>query len=210
LTSLVSGLRQKAETAVESLVTVALPRLVRLAMRYGASREDAEDIALDAIVETLARLDKLEFEGAVGTDPLYNYLARAAHNGALMLHRARSRENAALASVASEALGGIRRRGSSMEPGEDDDPADDEADLTSRSEAAVTPSPQILQLREYMSTLSEQDRLLLLLHAEEVLSSAEIGDVVGLEPANVRQRVSRLHRAFRAKIRSEEDPNVGP
>ena len=53
ITSLVPDLLAGRESAIDQVVNATLRRLIVAAMRYGASREDVEEIALEAIFKTL-------------------------------------------------------------------------------------------------------------------------------------------------------------
>ena len=66
-------------------------------------------------------------------------------------------------------------------------------------------SGELAAMREFLETLSEQDRLMLLLHAEGVMNSKQIGEEVGRTDAAVRQQIRRLLDRFqkeRANVRS--------
>jgi RNA polymerase sigma-70 factor (ECF subfamily) len=69
-----------------------------------------------------------------------------------------------------------------------------------RTEPAYARAEQAIVLRGALAPLSPQDRAILLLRHVHGLSSAEIGEAVGLPPATVRTRLARGLRAVRTAL----------
>lgn len=207
LTGLVPRLLADDQAAAEELVDLALPRLIFFAKRYGATiLEDAEEIANWVIYKTISNLTKLRFDTYGGKDPLFNYMVKAVKNSAIELNRERRREQEAIEEVGTGLLSiPIRRAVGAVAVEAEDAWTDSVSDeLVAPYETSAADSKNIAAVKQFLAGLNEQDRLILLLHAEGVLSSREIGESLGLEPANVRQRTLRLHNRFR-----KEFPNVG-
>jgi RNA polymerase sigma factor (sigma-70 family) len=183
----------------------ALPRLVGLVRRYGASREDSEEIAIDAILSTLARLDRVDFAVDGGKDPLFNYMAKTARHDVIQRNRRHLRETETVASVA---LLTSSRGSAADDPSEDDEPA---AALES---GRSTPtgggaSPASTYLLEFLDTLDEENKLLMRLYAEGVLTSEEIAEALGLQAAAVRKRWQRLSERAREFVERKTNNDVG-
>jgi len=68
--------------------------------------------------------------------------------------------------------------------------------------ATGSSDPAQALLQQLMSRLSPFDRALLLLHFDE-LSHAEIGDVLGISPANVATKLSRIRQTLRNLAQTE-------
>lgn len=202
VTSLVPDLLARKDSAVDELVNRSLRRLIVAAMRYGAAlREDAEEIALDAIYNTLRNLSNLSFKGVGGKDPLFNYMVKSARHAAIDLHRSKVKEQDALAELGAT-LAAARvptvARFQSRDP-EDDSDTTETGELRALSQGGSDEvmSGEVSQMSDFLSALTEGDRLLVQLHAEGVMTSGEIGREVGLSDAAVRQRVKRLRDRFR-------------
>lgn len=202
VTSLVPDLLARKDSAVDELVNRSLRRLIVAAMRYGAAlREDAEEIALDAIYNTLRNLSNLSFKGVGGKDPLFNYMVKSARHAAIDLHRSKVKEQDALAELGAT-LAAARvptvARFQSRDP-EDDNDTTETGELRALSQGGSDEvmSGEVSQMSDFLSALTEGDRLLVQLHAEGVMTSGEIGREVGLSDAAVRQRVKRLRDRFR-------------
>ena len=179
----------------------SLPRLILAATRYGAlSREDAEDVAIEAIEKTMIRLPKISFKGgAAGKDPLFNYMLRAARNGLADIHRSRVREREVRKDLGANLVAGrpvTRPRFVSDGPDDDDDQRDLVEPRAPSDGSVEGASGELAAMREFLETLSEQDRLMLLLHAEGVMNSKQIGEEVGRTDAAVRQQIRRLLDRF--------------
>ncbi len=201
ITSLVPDLLAGRESAIDQVVNAALRRLIVAAMRYGASREDAEEIALEAIFKTSRRLKEISFTRAGGKDPLFNYMVKAVRNATIERHRAKVRERGVLEDLGANLVTDRARAAARFQSVDSDDDAGaldpDEPQTPSLYSSGEAASPEVVAMREFLQTLSEQDRLILQLQAEGVMTSKEIGEQVGLNDAAVRQRVKRLHDHFR-------------
>ncbi len=202
VTSLVPDLLAGKDSAVDELVNRSLRRLIVAAMRYGAAlREDAEEIAWDAIYNTLRNVSNLSFKGVGGKDPLFNYMVKSARHAAIDLHRLKVKEQDALAELGAT-LAAARvptvARFQSRDP-EDDSDTTETGELRALSQGGSDEvmSGEVSQMSDFLSALTEGDRLLVQLHAEGVMTSGEIGREVGLSDAAVRQRVKRLRDRFR-------------
>lgn len=209
LTSLVPRLSQGDEDALCLLVDRALPRLRSIAMRVGASFEDGEEVAMDAIFNTLLRLGQLSFDAATGKDPLFSYMAEAARKGAFGRRRKQRRDQAALSEVALSLP-----PQNSPDDGDSLDNLDFEPDGAASTPftAAAAPGQQTklkALWREFEAQLSEEDKLILALSAEGVLNSREIGSELGLTDATVRQRYKRIADRFRKHVDNQETADAG-
>ncbi len=150
-------------------------RLYRLAWRLAGQKAEAEDLFQELLIKAYGRLDEL-----AKIDELGSWLSRVMYNLFIDERRrfARRRmQTIAEGQMAGDGLDGI--------PGPDDPVRDNE-----RRE-------KIVQLDAALSQLSDEHRLLVLLHDVEGYKLNEIQELTGLPLGTVK---SRLHRA-RARLR---------
>jgi len=202
LTSLVPGLLAGEDEAIEQLAAAALPRLQRIAARYGA--EDPEQIALDVLVRTLSRLPALDFGQGTGRDPLFSYMAKATVLRVKELYRRQEAERKHLERLGNYLLPGAGYLGH-LDPARSGRPvwAADSLEPEQPSTDGVVP--------DLLSTLDDQDRLLLQLRTFSTMTWDEIATEVGLTSPNARQRYGRLVKRVRetlATLATEGSPHV--
>jgi RNA polymerase sigma-70 factor (ECF subfamily) len=159
----------------EKLVKPHLERLHRLAWRLTGSRPEAEDLFQDVLVKAFDRLSEL----ALLADP-GPWLARVMYNHFIDNRRQFARRR--LVSIEESQLPGASIESLSGEL----DPVRD-AERRQR----------IAQLDRALSALSDDYRLVLLMHDVEGYKLTEIQDITGHPVGTVK---SRLHRA-RARLR---------
>jgi RNA polymerase sigma-70 factor (ECF subfamily) len=159
----------------EALLRPHLDRLYRLAWRLAGSKPEAEDLFQDVLVKAFARLDDL----AEVREPA-TWLCRVMYNHFIDDRRRFARVR--LVSVDESLL-----PGQSVEsmPGEFDPVRDAER------------LDDVMQLDGALAKLSEEQRLIVLLHDAEGYKLTEIQEMTGDPIGTVK---SRLHRA-RARLR---------
>jgi RNA polymerase sigma-70 factor (ECF subfamily) len=161
--------------AFEQLLRPHMERLYRLAFRLAGNKAEAEDLFQDVLTKIYVRLDDLADIEQPGS-----WLSRVMYNHFIDSRRKFARQR--LVMVAEDGL-----PDSSIEslPG-DADPARD-------AERGDT----ILRLKAALAELSDDHRLLILLHDSEGYKLAEIQSLTGQPLGTIK---SRLHRA-RARLR---------
>ncbi len=168
-------------SAFDRLMRPHLDRLYRLAFRLTGAKSEAEDLFQDVLVKIYGRMDDLVDIREPGT-----WLCRVMYNHFIDDRRRFARQR--LVSVDSALL-----PGNSVEalPG-DLDPERD-----------ARRADNITQLEKALSTLSDDQRHVLLLHDVEGYKLTEIQEVTG-DPVGTLK--SRLHRA-RARLRELLEQN---
>jgi RNA polymerase sigma-70 factor (ECF subfamily) len=170
------------EPAFEAIVNRYQSRVFRLAWRLTANEGDAADVLQETFLQVYRKLASFRGDSRFGT-----WLYRIATNAALMQRRARSRRPA-------ESLDGFM-------------PCFDEngrhAATVTQLQAAASLEQQIDRRRLAEKALAALERLpegyreAFVLRDLEELTTAEVGEVLGLEPAAVRQRVHRARMMLR-------------
>ena len=159
----------------ETLLRPHLERLYRLAYRLAGSKPEAEDLFQDVLLKAFVRLDDLLDIREPGA-----WLCRVMYNHFIDNRRRFAR--ARLVSVEECQLPG---RSVESLPG-DLDPVRDAERLDN-----------IMQLDRALATLSDEHRLVVLLHDTEGYKLEEIHQITGVPVGTIK---SRLHRA-RARLR---------
>jgi len=206
VTALVPALLAGREDAIAQLVDRALRPLMAIALRKGAAtKEDAEEIALFAIDNTLRRLAELDLERGRGADPLFSYLATATVRGVQQRFRDAEIERAALARAANtDASAPVRHLGdgevgegqpvwSNAGPAAQDSAADDTRWLT-----------------QFLASLDPIDRVLAELRAYTTLTWEDIAHDLGITSDAARQRWTRIRKKAEQFKRSTEPAARGP
>ena len=159
----------------DTLLRPHLDRLYRFAYRLAGSKPEAEDLFQDVLLKAFARLDDL-----LGVREPGSWLCRVMYNHFIDNRRRFARER--LVSVEESQL-----PGQSVEslPG-DLDPVRDAERLDN-----------IMQLEQALAALSDEHRLVILLHDTEGYKLKEIHQITGDQLGTIK---SRLHRA-RARLR---------
>jgi RNA polymerase sigma-70 factor (ECF subfamily) len=171
--------------AFESIVSRYQHRVYRLACRLTGNDADAFDVAQDTFLQVYRHLASFRAESRFGT-----WLYRIATNAALMHTRSRSRHP--------------------FEPLDQFLPAFDE-----RGEHVGTPAELIVAVtiddqldrqalavkaREAVERLPETYRVPFVLRDLEEMPTAEVAEVLSIEPATVRQRVHRARLMLRGYL----------
>lgn len=163
------------KVAFERMVRPHLDRLYRLAWRLAGRKAEAEDLFQELLVKAYGKLDDL-----AEIDEPGSWLARVMYN--LFIDERRRFARRRLHTVEEGDLGA---EGLAGMPGTDDPVCENE-----RHE-------KILALEAALSQLSDDHRVVVLLHDTEGYKLEEIHDLTGLPVGTVK---SRLHRA-RARLR---------
>lgn len=161
--------------AFERLVRPHFDRLYRLAWRLTGARAEAEDLFQELLIKAYGMLGQL-----VEIDEPGSWLCRVMYNLFVDQHRRFARQRVHIVDeghLPGEGLAGIA--------GELDPLADSE-----RME-------RIRQLDAALATLSDEHRIIVLLHDTEGYKLTEISEMTGVPEGTVK---SRLHRA-RARLR---------
>ena len=167
-----SSLEQNQRASFDKLLRPHLDRLYRLAFRLAGSKPEAEDLFQDVLLKAFTRLDDLLEVREPGA-----WLCRVMYNHFIDNRRRFAR--ARLFSVAESQLPG---QGLESLPG-DLDPVRDAERLDN-----------IMQLEKALATLSDEHRLVVLLHDAEGYKLEEIHQITGDPVGTIK---SRLHRARR-------------
>ena len=163
------------DLAFEKLVRPHFDRLYRLAWRLTGQKAEAEDLFQELLIKAFGKLDDL-----VNIDEPGSWLSRVMYNlfiderRRFARHRMHTVEEGELA---GEGIAGL--------PGPDDPAFDQE-----RYE-------RVMALDSALSKLSDEHRLIVLLHDTEGYKLIEIQELIGIPVGTVK---SRLHRA-RARLR---------
>jgi RNA polymerase sigma-70 factor (ECF subfamily) len=173
------------ESAFEAIVIRYQSRVFRLAWRLTANEGDAADVLQETFLQVYRKLATFRGHSRFGT-----WLYRVATNAALMHRRARSRRP-------TEPLDGFL-------------PCFDENGLHAASptelQAAASVELQLDRRRLAEKALAAIDRLpdtyreAFVLRDLEEMPTAQVADVLGLEPAAVRQRVHRARMMLRGYL----------
>ena len=159
----------------DKLVRPHFERLYRLAYRLTGSKPEAEDLFQELLIKAFSKLDDL-----VNIEEPGSWLARIMYNLFIDQHRRFTRQRMLLVEegrLAGDGLAGL--------PGSENPVADQE-----RLE-------QMNQLDSALQQLSEEHRIIVLLHDTEGYKLTEIQELIGVPVGTVK---SRLHRA-RTRLR---------
>ena len=173
------------ESAFEAIVTRYQARVFRLAWRLTASEGDAADVLQETFLQVYRKLRAFRGDSRLGT-----WLYRIATNAALMHRRARSRRP-------SEPLDAFLPRF---------DEHGLHAATPAQLQAPASVEQQLDRRRLAEKALAAIDRLpdnyreAFVLRDLEEMTTAQVADVLGLEPAAVRQRVHRARTMLRGYL----------
>ena len=166
--------QQQSHLAFERIVRPHFDRLYRLAFRLCADRSRAEDLFQELLIKAFGKLDEL-----VSIEQPGSWLCRVMYNLFIDDYRRFQRQRLHIVDEAHLA-GGIDEL-----PGGSDPYAESERDETwERLDAAL-------------SELSDEHRIVVLLHDTEGYKLEEIHELIGIPVGTVK---SRLHRA-RARLK---------
>ena len=173
------------DLAFETLLSRYEARVYRLARRLTGDERDAQDVLQDAFLQVYRKLGSFRGESRFST-----WLYRIATNAALMQQRARK-----------------RRPTESLEaylPRFDDKGAHlgEPADLLAASRADELLDRRLLaeKAREGVARLPDLYREAFVLRDLQEMSTADVAELLGLDPATVRQRVHRARLMLRGYL----------
>ncbi len=164
------------QLAFERLLKPHLERLYRLAFRLCGNRADAEDLFQEVLVKAFDRIETI-----AGLDDPGSWLGRVMYNR--FVDTARQRARRRLQTVSEGELPGV-----------------DLGNLgdTPSAEADAARLERIAELDRALATLSEEHRIVVLLHDTEGYKIEEIESLTGIKAGTIK---SRLHRA-RARLKA--------
>jgi RNA polymerase sigma-70 factor (ECF subfamily) len=177
--ALAAWAREGARSPFVTLVERYQDRVYRLALRISHNASDAEEIAQETFL--LAHRNIASFQGE---SRFWTWLYRITVNSALMQLRAAKRHPVQSLEILREA--GEDVLGAASDPSEGADELVHRKWLVGRVQAAL-------------AQLDDSQRVALVLHDLEGLSSSEAADLLGVSPDVVRQR------AHRARLRLREE-----
>ncbi len=173
------------DPAFESLVRRYQARVYRLACRMTGAERDAPDVVQEAFLQAYRGLARFRGESKFST-----WLYRIATNAALMLRRSHARSpTEPLEEYLPEFDGDGRHRSSAADIGlaTRADELIDRKHLAASAHAAIERLPDLYREPFVLRDLEEMD-------------TAEVAQVLGLEPATVRQRVHRARLMLRGYL----------
>lgn len=173
------------EAAFETLVTRYQGRVYRLAWRLTGVEADAKDVLQETFLSAYRGLS-----GFRGESRFSSWLYRIATNASLMNRRARSRRPA-------ESLESLLPR-FDEEGRHCAEPADIAA--ASRVEEVLDRKLLAEKARAALDRLPDLYRDAFVLRDLEELTTGEVGEILGLDPAAVRQRVHRARLMLRGYL----------
>jgi RNA polymerase sigma-70 factor, ECF subfamily len=166
---------QNRSATFERLLRPHLERLFRLAYRLTGNKAEAEDLFQDVLVKLFGRLDEL-----VSIDQPGSWIGRIMFNHFVDNHRRFARQR-----LFNVDEGQLPHAGVDSFPGSDSPERDAER------------LQDIIRLDRALAELSDEHRLVVLLHDSEGYKLSEIGEITGAPVGTLK---SRLHRA-RARLR---------
>ena len=166
---------QNRNATFERLLRPHLDRLYRFAWRLTGSKAEAEDLFQDVLVKLFGKLDEL-----VEIEKPGSWISRVLYNHFIDNRRRFARQRLVSVDEGQLPPGGVDSMPGPDSPERDAERADD-----------------IIRLDNALSELSENHRLIVLLHDVEGYKLAEIQEITG-DPVGTLK--SRLHRA-RARLR---------
>jgi RNA polymerase sigma-70 factor (ECF subfamily) len=182
--ALVEGLRREDMAAVEQLIDSYGDRVYRLAYRITGLREDAEEVAQDALWTAARKIHTFKGDSAFGS-----WLYRIAANAAYM--KLRGRKSAAREIAIDDVLPAVEDGGVHFEPMDDWSLRVDEQALTT-------------ELREVLEAaigeLPPEYRTALVMHDVEGLSNPDIAETLGITLPAVKSRIHRSRLYLRKRL----------
>lgn len=181
---LVAGLRRQAREAAETLVARYGDRVWRLAFRITGNREDAEEIAQDALWTAARKIGTFKGESAFGSW-LYRITANTAYQ---KLRGRRGRERATSWESLLPQFDGEGRHARLMD------------DWSAKAEDPALQDEFRTVLRSAIDSLPPDYRTAFLLHDVEGLSNPEIARTLRISLAAVKSRVHRSRLFLRERL----------
>ena len=183
--ALVEGLRREDTAAIEQLVDSYGDRVYRLAYRITGSREDAEEVAQDALWTAARKIHTFKGDSAFGS-----WLYRIAANAAYMKLRARKSSKQREIAI-DDVLPAIEEGGVHFEPMDDWSLRVDEQALTTELREA---------LEAAIDELPADYRTALVMHDVEGLSNPDIAETLGISLPAVKSRIHRSRLYLRKRL----------
>jgi RNA polymerase sigma-70 factor (ECF subfamily) len=171
--------------AFESIVTRYQARVFGLACRLTGSESDAADVLQDTFLRAYRHLSSFRGESRFGT-----WLYRIATNAALMHRRSQARRPAEPLDAFLPAFDEVGLHRATPE----------ELTVTNRLEELLDRQSLAEQARAAIERLPDACRVAFVLRDLEELPTAEVAEVLGIEPAAVRQRVHRARLLLRGYL----------
>ncbi len=181
---LVAGLLREESAAAEALVSQYASRIYRLAYRITGNREDAEEVAQDALWTAARKIHSFKGESAFGSW-LYRIAANTAYQK-LRRRRAGERE------VALEDL--------LLHAGEERGRIEAIDDWSRKVEEPALQGEIRAVLQSAVDALPPDYRTAFLLHDVEGLSNPEIAESLGLSLPAVKSRIHRSRLFLRERL----------
>ena len=181
---LVEALRREDETAPDLLVERYGDRVYRLGLRITGSREDAEEVAQDALWTAARKIGTFKGDSAFGS-----WVYRIAANAAYM--KLRSRKSKAREVALDDVIPAFDQDGVHFEPMDDWSPRVDEQALQHELRDV---------LQEAIDALPPDYRTALVLHDVEGMSNPDIAETLGISLPAVKSRVHRSRLFVRQKL----------
>jgi RNA polymerase sigma-70 factor (ECF subfamily) len=163
-------------TAFDSLYARYLPRVYRYLYSHTSGSGEAEDLTQQVFLKALEALPRYRAHGA----PFSVWLFRIARHTLIDHHREGRRRAQRLTPL--DALAPVRTSSQEAAP-----------------DAQAIRQEELNRLLRVLATLSDAERELLSLSFAADLSSPEIAAILGIRPAAVRQRLSRLLRMLKER-----------
>ena len=175
---------QGDESAFEQLVIAYEKPVYNLCLRMCGDRDEAFDLSQDTFIKAWHAISMFQ-----GDSKFQTWLMRIASNTCIDHLRKKKRKNVI----------------SMTELDREDEPLERQiADYETDPAVLVEKAQDHEAVREAMSRLPDQDRLILSMRAIEDMSYREIGEALELQPGTVKSRISRA----REKIRRSLDGNL--
>jgi RNA polymerase sigma-70 factor (ECF subfamily) len=181
---LVETLRRDDPEAVEQLVERFADRVYRLAARITGSREDAEEVAQDALWTAARKIHTFKGDSAFGS-----WLYRIAANAAYMKIRSRRARNREIG--LDEVMPALDSGGVHFEPMDDWSHRVDEQALQAELRG---------HLERAIDELPPDYRTALVLHDVEGMSNPDIAEVLDVSLPAVKSRVHRARLHVRKRL----------
>ena len=181
---LVAALRREDEHAPDLLVERHGDRVYRLGLRITSSREDAEEVAQDALWTAARKIGTFKGDSAFGS-----WLYRIAANAAYM--KLRARKSKAREVLLEDIIPAFDGDGVHFEPMDDWSPRVDEQALHRELRDV---------LQRAIDDLPPDYRTALVLHDVEGLSNPDIAETLGISLPAVKSRVHRSRLFVRQKL----------
>jgi RNA polymerase sigma-70 factor (ECF subfamily) len=174
-----------AEPAFEELVRRYHARAYRLAFRVAGADGDAQDAVQDAFLQVFRKLSGFRGEARFST-----WLFRIVTNAALMQRRGRARRQAASLEGCLPRFDGTGRHLGTPE----------ELGAPARIEEHIDRRLLAQRAMDGLDRLDDTYRTPFILRDLEEMATAEVAEVLGLQPAAVRQRVHRARLMLRGYL----------